>query len=84
MKSTVSLENIDKVTDVISFALDDSDDDFESMKSIMEEDDSFVTSIGDIVISLDRAKEQAEDYGHSLERELGFFSTAWLLALKRL
>ena len=39
--------NIDKVTDVISFALDDSDDDFESMKSIMEEDDSFVTSIGD-------------------------------------
>lgn len=37
--------NIDKVTDVISFALDDSDDDFESMKSIMEEDDSFVTSL---------------------------------------
>ncbi len=30
-----------------SFALDDSDDDFESKKSIMEEDDSFVTSIGD-------------------------------------
>ena len=74
MKSTVSLEILIKVTDVISFALDDSDDDFESMKSIMEEDDSFVTSIGDIVISLDRAKEQAEDYGHSLERELGFLA----------
>ncbi len=44
---------------MISFALDDSDDDFESMKSIMEEDDSFVASIGG-VISLD--KEQAEDY----------------------
>lgn len=73
--------NIDKVTDVISFALDDSDDDFESMKSIMEEDDSFVTSIGDIVISLDRAKEQAEDYGHSLERELGFLALHGFLHL---
>ena len=29
---------------------------------------------------LDRAKEQAEDYGHSLERELDF-STSWLLHL---
>ena len=73
--------NIDKVTDVISFALDDDDDDFASMQSIMEEDDSFVTSIGDIVISLDRAKEQAEDYGHSLERELGFLALHGFLHL---
>ena len=73
--------NIDKVTDVISFALDDSDDDFQSMQSIMEEDNHFVTSIGDIVISLDRAKEQAEDYGHSWERELGFLALHGFLHL---
>ena len=53
---------------MISFALDDSDDDFESMKSIMEEDDSFVTSIGDIVISLDQEKNKQKTMGIHSER----------------
>lgn len=51
---------IDKVTDVISFALNDSDFIIETQE------------LGDIFICLDRAYEQALEYGHSKEREIGF------------
>ncbi|TVY09649.1 rRNA maturation RNase YbeY [Paenibacillus cremeus] len=37
-----------------------------------EEEDTFEEPLGDIVISVPRAIAQAEDYGHSVERELGF------------
>ena len=72
---------IDKVTDVISFALDDEDEDMDPIKNFMASDENFVTSIGDIIISVDRAKEQAEEYGHSLERELGFLALHGFLHL---
>lgn len=73
--------NIDKVTDVISFALDDEDEDMDPIRNFMASDENFVTSIGDIIISVDRAKEQAEEYGHSLERELGFLALHGFLHL---
>ena len=56
----------DKVTDVISFAL--------------EEDEPEITGLeiprvlGDIIICTDVAQEQATTYGHSFERELGFLA----------
>ncbi len=58
--------NIDKPTDVISFPNDEEDDD----------------SLGDLFISIEKAIEQASDYGHSFEREIGFLSVHGYLHLK--
>lgn len=57
--------NIDRVTDVITFALEDE-------KDIVEPNG--VRMLGDIYISIDKAKSQAEEYGHSLLRELSFLA----------
>lgn len=56
---------IDRVTDVITFALEDED----SIVNASEE-----RILGDIYICFDRAKEQAKEYGHSLLRELSFLA----------
>ncbi|MBB6729706.1 rRNA maturation RNase YbeY [Cohnella zeiphila] len=76
---------LDKPTDVLSFPMrsaDDEeteivyDDDYETLEDDPEaEDDSFdpfAELLGDIVISVPRAIEQANEYGHAVERELGF------------
>lgn len=52
----------DKETDVISFA-------FEDYKPVIYDK---IRVLGDVYISLDKAKEQADEYGHSLLRELSF------------
>ena len=57
--------NVDKVTDVISFALEDED------KMMLPSD---IRVLGDIYISIDKAEEQAKEYGHSLKRELSFLA----------
>ncbi len=62
--------NIDRETDVISFALEDYKDITLPYRLL-----------GDIYISIDKAKSQAVDYGHSLLRELGFLSIHGLLHL---
>ena len=63
--------NIDKETDVISFALNDE----------KNENFSDVNMLGDIYISIDKAKEQANAYGHSLIRELSFLAVHGFLHL---
>ena len=63
--------NIDRETDVISFALEDN--------SNIKIDGLRV--LGDIYISIDKAKSQAEEYGHSLRRELCFLTTHGFLHL---
>ena len=57
--------HIDRETDVITFALEDED-------TIILPDEERV--LGDIYISIDKAKAQAEEYGHSLLRELSFLA----------
>lgn len=63
--------SVDEPTDVISFALEDNDeDDFADFFD--SEDSPFPRILGDIIISIDQLEAQAKEYGHSFERELGF------------
>ncbi|TPR40333.1 rRNA maturation RNase YbeY [Apilactobacillus micheneri] len=62
---------VDRATDVISFAIEDGDDDF---PLIMNDEmaNEIPENIGDIFVSIDKVAEQAEFLNHSYERELGF------------
>jgi len=66
----------DYPTDVISFALEE---DGEGEIEIIGADMPPV--LGDIIISVDKAQEQSEEYGHSLMRELGFLTVHGFLHL---
>lgn len=66
----------DKPTDVISFAMEELGEG-ETPFSV----EGMPRILGDIIISLAKAKEQAEDYGHSSLRELGFLSLHGFLHL---
>ena len=66
---------IDNTTDCLSFPLYDSDDLY-----ILDTDGGYV-ALGDIVINVDKAKVQAAEYGHSVEREIGFLVVHSLLHL---
>ncbi|MCJ7841845.1 rRNA maturation RNase YbeY [Lederbergia sp. NSJ-179] len=66
----------DQVTDVISFALEESGEGEISIQGA-----HLPRVLGDIVISLDRVGEQANEYGHSFERELGFLAVHGFLHL---
>jgi probable rRNA maturation factor len=66
----------DQPTDVISFALNEQDEDELEILS-----DDMPNVLGDIIISVPRIHEQAQDYGHSFERELGFLTVHGFLHL---
>ena len=57
---------IDRETDVITFALEDED------SIIVPEEEG--RNLGDIYISIDKARSQAEEFGHGLLRELSFLA----------
>lgn len=62
--------NVDRVTDVLTFPAWEGEDPLGG--------DGY---LGDIMICYDRAKEQAEEYGHSLSRELAFLTVHGVLHL---
>lgn len=66
---------VDAPTDVLSFALNEGDE----PELILAEDMPVV--LGDIIISLPRAQEQALAYNHSLQREISFLAVHGTLHL---
>ena len=67
---------MDKPTDVLSFPLLDFDGDCEEPPI-----DELISNLGDIVISLEKAKEQADEFGHSFKREVAFLTVHSMLHL---
>lgn len=63
--------NIDRPTDVISFALEDNKDFVDLEYRVL----------GDIYISIDKVYEQSKNYGHSFLRELSFLTVHGILHL---
>jgi probable rRNA maturation factor len=66
----------DQPTDVISFALEEMGEDEVEIVGM-----DMPPVLGDIIISVPKAREQAEEYGHSFMRELGFLSVHGFLHL---
>ena len=65
---------IDRPTDVLSFALNVSEEP-------EVEDGPEINVLGDIIISVERAEEQAAEYGHSVRREMAFLTVHGMLHL---
>ena len=66
--------DVDRPTDVLSFPMFEKEE-LENFKSNCQE------VLGDIVISIDRVKKQAEEYGHSIKREFAFLVAHSMLHL---
>ena len=66
--------NIDAPTDVLSFPLVEYE---ETEEPPVDEENM----LGDIIISLERAEEQANEFGHSFEREVSFLTVHSMLHL---
>ena len=66
--------NIDKSTDVLSFPMGENGD-------FPINHDTGAKVLGDIIISIEHAYAQAEKYGHTLQREIGFLTVHSLLHL---
>ena len=60
--------NIDRATDVLSFPMFEKDE----VQKLKQEKSVATDVLGDIIINLSQVKMQADEYGHSFERELAY------------
>lgn len=72
---------IDKATDVLSFPLLDFIDGRANIQPGDIDPETNRVLLGDIVISVEKALEQSESYGHSFEREMAFLAVHGMLHL---
>ncbi|MGL4521846.1 MAG: rRNA maturation RNase YbeY [Bacilli bacterium] len=70
---------VDRPTDVLSFAMEEYGED--EMDIVYEEGSEVPTMLGDLIVSIPKTKEQAEEYGHSFDRELAFLCVHGFLHL---
>lgn len=71
------MRDIDRETDVLSFPQYE----FSSLGVIEKEGWETEIVLGDIVLSLEKAEEQAKEFGHSFERETGYLTVHSMLHL---
>lgn len=80
-----NFRNIDRPTDVLSFPMIDYEEagNFEFLEDVMDafHPESGELMLGDIVISKEKVISQAEEYGHSIEREYAFLIAHSMLHL---
>ena len=69
---------VDRPTDVLSFPMYERDE-IPNLKQ--NTDDGVEKILGDIIVSIEKVREQAEEYGHSFERELAYLVTHGMLHL---
>ena len=76
-KINLEQRNVDRPTDVLSFPMFER----EEVHLLKEKNEEEPDILGDIIISIEKVKEQAEEYGHSFERELAYLTTHGMLHL---
>ncbi len=67
-KTNKKYRNIDRETDVLSFPMFEK----EEIEVLKEQKNQMIEVLGDVMISIERVKQQSEEYGHSFERELSY------------
>lgn len=71
-KANNTYRKIDMETDVLSFPMFEKSEIEDIVKQTKKSKREIEDVLGDIIISIERVKQQAEEYGHSFERELSY------------